>query len=626
MGESLMQRLGIAGLDGLDDDHMPVGSCHQVAIFGAAVEDLETLTVHEAAGQHRLDHRHMRGGEKAQVEVAVVLQQGIFVLLQSGKAHHLQMAFQRLHQRAIGCFGHADGGPAFDVMADVQQLAHVFGIRRGNMGVAAGAADDQPFLGQAHQGLADGALGHLETLGQLQLAQHLARSQLAENDLAAQSLLNQLAAAGLCPGSEVFNGAHAGSSVRHGYFDRIDNRILIDNVNRIDNMVLKFPAGRPGHGMNANELEEEMMARIELAKVVKRYGAVEAIHGVDLEIGDGEFVAFVGPSGCGKSTMLRMIAGLEEISGGTLRIGEAVVNDVEPKGRDVAMVFQDYALYPHMSVAQNIGFGLKMRGEAPEVIRQKVEDAARILQLEDYLERKPGQLSGGQRQRVAMGRAIVRKPKVFLFDEPLSNLDAKLRVEMRTQIKRLHRMLRTTTIYVTHDQVEAMTLADRVVVLRGGNLIQHGRPLELYERPNCRFVAEFIGSPQMNILPGVVISSDGSPAVELDGGAMVRTPGLAAEPGRKVDVGIRPEHIEACSEAGADLVVDVDVLEELGSDTLAICLWAGRELTVRLPAGPGSGLGSIQGSSLGLAARTRLPLRFRRDCLHVFDAQTGVRL
>lgn len=355
------------------------------------------------------------------------------------------------------------------------------------------------------------------------------------------------------------------------------------------------------------------MAQISLEKVTKRYGAVQTIHGVDLDIEDGEFVAFVGPSGCGKSTMLRMIAGLEEITGGQLRIGNVVVNDVEPKGRDVAMVFQDYALYPHMTVGQNIGFGLKMRGELSSTITEKVAEAARILQLEELLDRRPGQLSGGQRQRVAMGRAIVRKPKVFLFDEPLSNLDAKLRVEMRTQIKRLHRMLRTTTIYVTHDQVEAMTLADRVVVLRKGEIIQHGRPLELYERPNCRFVAEFIGSPQMNILPGRVVSSDLGAAIEIEGGTLALAR-LDAPAGATVDVGLRPEHLHPCAAQEADFIVNVDVLEELGSDTLAVCFLEGRELTVRIGAEESRGLGG------------KLPLRFDRKHLHIFDAPTGRRL
>ena len=355
------------------------------------------------------------------------------------------------------------------------------------------------------------------------------------------------------------------------------------------------------------------MAQISLQGIVKRYGAVQTIHGVDLEIGDGEFVAFVGPSGCGKSTMLRMVAGLEDITGGVLRIGERKVNDIEPRDRDVAMVFQDYALYPHMSVEQNIGFGLKMRGEAAETIREKVADAARVLQLNELLDRRPGQLSGGQRQRVAMGRAIVRKPEVFLFDEPLSNLDAKLRVEMRTQIKRLHRMLRTTTIYVTHDQVEAMTLADRVVVLRKGEIIQHGRPLELYETPNCRFVAEFIGSPQMNILPAEVVATDAGRALAFAGG-LIRLDRIAATPGRRVDIGLRPEHLLPCAQDEADFTVEIDVLEELGSDTMAICMLGTKEITVRLDAAQGH------------ADRQTVPLRFDRRNLHVFDTDSGERI
>jgi multiple sugar transport system ATP-binding protein len=267
--------------------------------------------------------------------------------------------------------------------------------------------------------------------------------------------------------------------------------------------------------MQTNFQGRRAVADITLEGVVKDYGSVRAVHGVDLHVADGQFVAFVGPSGCGKSTMLRMIAGLEEVTQGAVRIDGRVVNDVEPRGRDVAMVFQDYALYPHMSVADNIGFGLKMRGVPSDAIARQVREAAAILQIGDYLDRKPGQLSGGQRQRVAMGRAIVRKPTAFLFDEPLSNLDAKLRVEMRTQIKRLHAMLGSTMIYVTHDQTEAMTLADRIVVLRDGRIVQEGPPMELYSRPNCRFVAEFIGSPQMNIFSGVIDRSGPAPRLRI---------------------------------------------------------------------------------------------------------------
>src|ERR1700693_3151053 len=243
------------------------------------------------------------------------------------------------------------------------------------------------------------------------------------------------------------------------------------------------------------------MADVQLRNVVKRYGNYEAVRGISLEIPDTKFVALVGPSGCGKTTTLRMIAGLEDVSEGDICIGGRVINDVAPKNRDIAMVFQSYALYPHMTVFQNMAFGLRMRGMAKAEIRKNVEDAARILDISELLDRRPRALSGGQRQRAAMGRAIVRPPKVFLFDEPLSNLDAKLRVQMRTEIKRVHQQVKTTTIYVTHDQIEAMTLADRVVVMNDGRIDQVGTPHELYHRPKTRFVAGFIGSPAMNFLP-----------------------------------------------------------------------------------------------------------------------------
>ncbi|GGB21996.1 ABC transporter ATP-binding protein [Allosediminivita pacifica] len=355
------------------------------------------------------------------------------------------------------------------------------------------------------------------------------------------------------------------------------------------------------------------MADIRLNGLVKNYGAVRAIHGVDLTMNDGEFVAFVGPSGCGKSTMLRMIAGLEEISGGELRIGGRLVNDVEPKGRDVAMVFQDYALYPHMTVRDNIGFGLKMRGLRPAEIAPKVQEAADILQIGEYLDRKPGQLSGGQRQRVAMGRAIVREPSVFLFDEPLSNLDAKLRVEMRTQIKRLHAMLKTTMVYVTHDQTEAMTLADRVVVLRAGRIVQEGPPMELYARPNCRFVGEFIGSPQMNVFSGALDRSSGAPKLRM--GDMAMDLGeVPAHGGARLDVGIRPEHLSWADPAAASLTPTVEVFEPLGSDTMAICRLDGQELTARLA------------PDVDLRRDQRIGLGYDPAQLHYFDGETGARL
>ena len=306
------------------------------------------------------------------------------------------------------------------------------------------------------------------------------------------------------------------------------------------------------------------MAEVTVRNVVKRYGTVQVMHGVSVDIEDGEFVVLVGPSGCGKSTLLRMIAGLETISDGQISIGGRVVNDVMPKDRDIAMVFQSYALYPHKTVAENMGFALKIKGAPKSEIEAKVDRAAEILDLGHLLDRYPKQLSGGQRQRVAMGRAIVRDPQVFLFDEPLSNLDAKLRVAMRVEIKELHQRLKTTIIYVTHDQIEAMTMADKIVVMNDGRVEQVGAPLDLYDQPANIFVAGFIGSPAMNFLKGKVDAADGRPVFLADGGAVLPLPDVAAEAGRPVVYGIRPEHI-AIGEGG--MPARVSVLEPTGSET-----------------------------------------------------------
>jgi multiple sugar transport system ATP-binding protein len=310
------------------------------------------------------------------------------------------------------------------------------------------------------------------------------------------------------------------------------------------------------------------VAAIELDRLTKVYAdGTRAVHELSLEIADGEFVVFVGPSGCGKTSALRMIAGLEEITGGTVRVGDEVVNDLPPKARDMAMIFQNYALYPHMNVYDNMGFGLKMRGIDRAEIRRRVEAAARILGLSEVLSKRPRHLSGGQRQRVAMGRAIVREPQAFLMDEPLSNLDAKLRVQMRAEIARIQRDLRVTTIYVTHDQSEAMTLGDRVCVLRGGHLQQVDRPQVLYDRPANLFVAGFIGSPAMNLVEAELVERDGALAVrfgphELPVAGRAELQGSA---GRRVALGIRPEDISS-SGAGAPLEVAVDIKEDMGAE------------------------------------------------------------
>ena len=332
------------------------------------------------------------------------------------------------------------------------------------------------------------------------------------------------------------------------------------------------------------------MAALTLRGIVKRYGNVEVVHGVDLDIADGELVVFVGPSGCGKSTMLRMIAGLEEISEGELRIDGARMNEVPPAKREIAMVFQSYALYPHMTVYNNLAFGLQTAGESKSVIDERVMRAARMLQIEPYLARKPKALSGGQRQRVAIGRAIVREPRLFLFDEPLSNLDAELRVQMRVELSKLHADLGVTMIYVTHDQVEAMTMADRIVVLRDGVIEQAGSPLELYNQPTNRFVAGFIGSPKMNFLEGLARrrSGEGADAIDvvLPGAIDVALPRIAADVAARVDdstpltVGIRPEHVEL-GEHGIPLAVVLT--EQLGGNTLLYgTLPAGQPLVVQV--------------------------------------------
>ena len=360
------------------------------------------------------------------------------------------------------------------------------------------------------------------------------------------------------------------------------------------------------------------MATVTLKKLQKRYGATPVVHGIDLEVADREFIALVGPSGCGKSTTLRMIAGLEDISGGEIRIGDRVVNDLPPRSRNLAMVFQSYALYPHMTVRENMGFSLKIAGRPQAEIDAAVAEAARTLALEPLLDRKPSQLSGGQRQRVAMGRAIVRKPEVFLFDEPLSNLDAKLRTQMRTEIKRLHAKVQSTVIYVTHDQVEAMTLSDRIVIMRDGHIEQVGTPEEVFQRPATRFVAGFIGSPPMNIFEAAV--EDGKLAFA--DGATLPLPTRfrsAVTAGQKVAFGLRPDdlypqgHGLHSGEASDVHTIDlpVAITEPLGNETLVFTQFGGSEWVSRMlnprPLKPGE----------------TVAMSFDLSQAHLFDAATG---
>jgi multiple sugar transport system ATP-binding protein len=362
------------------------------------------------------------------------------------------------------------------------------------------------------------------------------------------------------------------------------------------------------------------MAQVSLRKIVKKYDDTEAVRGIDLDIADKEFVVLVGPSGCGKSTTLRMIAGLEEITGGEIAVDGEVVNDVPPKDRDMAMVFQNYALYPHMTVYQNMSFGLRLKHYPKPEIEKRVQEAARILDITELLDRKPRQLSGGQRQRVAMGRAIVRNPKVFLFDEPLSNLDAKLRVQMRTEIKRVHQKVRTTTVYVTHDQIEAMTLADRVVVMNKGRIEQIGAPNFLYHSPATRFVAGFIGSPAMNFIPckleqaGDGLSTRLSDTISFAVPAE-RVPRYRSHVGQELTFGIRPEHLTEAKPNGHSNVgifdAGIEVVEPMGNETMVFFAISGTEVSGRIDPNAGARVGA----ALKMAAHL--------DHMHLIENASG---
>ena len=356
------------------------------------------------------------------------------------------------------------------------------------------------------------------------------------------------------------------------------------------------------------------MASVAFKDVEKAFGSTKVIHGISFDIRDGEFMVLVGPSGCGKSTLLRMLAGLEEISAGTIAIDGRTVNDVDSKDRDIAMVFQSYALYPHMSVRDNMGFSLRLRKADRGEIESRVARAAKILNLDPYLERYPRELSGGQRQRVAMGRAIVRDPKVFLFDEPLSNLDAKLRVQMRSEIKALHQRLKTTIVYVTHDQIEAMTMADRIVVMHDGVIEQIGTPLELYDRPDNLFVAQFIGSPAMNVVQGTLRRVNGAAHVETADGVRWPLGAGAGTDGQAVAYGVRPDHLELAGDPARGVPGEIVVVEPTGSET---------ELVVR-----------VGDAQLVVEAHGRTTLQpgdkvtFAVDPanVHLFDQSSGARL
>ncbi|MHA1151173.1 MAG: ABC transporter ATP-binding protein [Alphaproteobacteria bacterium] len=353
------------------------------------------------------------------------------------------------------------------------------------------------------------------------------------------------------------------------------------------------------------------MAQVTVQNLRKSFGPVDVIHGVDIDISDGEFVVLVGPSGCGKSTLLRMIAGLESVTTGAIRIGERVVNNLPPAERDIAMVFQSYALYPHKTVAANLAFALKLRKIDPATVNERVRETAEILGLTPYLNRYPRQLSGGQRQRVAMGRAIVRDPQVFLFDEPLSNLDAKLRLQMRTEIKELHQRLKTTTIFVTHDQIEAMTMADKIVVMDDGRIEQVGSPLELYNHPNNVFVAKFIGSPAMNLIQGTVVRRDGAFGVEANGHRLPVSAESDVDDRKSVIYGIRPEHLDIAEDG---FPATVSVVEPTGSETLVFLRFGETDIV------------AVFRDWHDFKSGQTVHLRPRAERVHLFDVATDARL
>lgn len=354
------------------------------------------------------------------------------------------------------------------------------------------------------------------------------------------------------------------------------------------------------------------MATVSLKELDKSFGSVDVIYTVSLDIADGEFVALVGPSGCGKSTLLRMIAGLEDPSAGEIFIGDAVVNDLLPKDRNIAMVFQSYALYPHMTVRENMSFALELEKRPRDEITRLVNEASGILGLDDYLDRRPKALSGGQRQRVAMGRAIVRNPEVFLFDEPLSNLDAKLRTVMRKEVKLLHQRLKTTSIYVTHDQTEAMTMADRIVVMNAGRIEQIGTPLELYNKPDNLFVAGFIGAPQMNLLSGEAIVKASGAKIKIGADQLALSSKIQIEDGQKIVLGIRPEHLQTAKKGAIKAVVEV--VEPMGNETHVTSKLGQDEIIL------------IEGAQIDTRPGETIALAFDIENAHIFDQKTGRRI
>jgi multiple sugar transport system ATP-binding protein len=586
---------GITAFDRVDDAAMP--QCRRLEIpRHRAAGNLEPVIMHEATVKDGIKRRQVGILEDAPMEIAVEGRKLQLVTRRSRKQHLVEQALEFLDQRAAASAHDARHAVALYLLTQPEHLDCLVFRALGNLRPTMPATTDQPFLLKLQERFPDGALAALEVGRQFQFRKAGPRRQRPEHDVALQRIEG---------GARLGRSDRCRSSGKIGHlthpagctFPKLSLSILISIS-----------------GVKLENVWEDLVAGIALKKIRKSYGALQVIHDINIEIQSGEFLVLVGPSGCGKSTLLRMIAGLEEISGGELDIEGRTVNLLPPAERNIAMVFQDYALYPHMSVRENMSFGLKMRGGDDREIESRVGQAADVLKIRDYLDRRPAQLSGGQRQRVAMGRAIVREPAAFLFDEPLSNLDAALRVEMRLEIAKLHNRMKATTVYVTHDQVEAMTLADRIVVMNGGVVEQIGKPLDLYHNPSSLFVARFIGSPTMNTLPAE-IASDGESLKLLGKTAAGSIPGARTLAGEEVTLGIRPEELTPCSPEQAWFSGELMVAERLGSQTYGyVEVGHSKMLTVEFP------------RDRDIAVGEMIHVKGNPERAHLFDAETGKRL
>jgi multiple sugar transport system ATP-binding protein len=605
--------------DCIDDRSVPFGRGDEIA-WRRSAQDLKTVIVDQAAMQNGIERREPGIQKDPAVKIAVKRGQFKLVISFGGRDHLRKQDLEIARERTARLREGADDAAALDLLAHLEHLDG-FSLRAvGDLRAAMPLADDKAFFLKLKKRLAHCALTASKVGGQIKLRQRGAGRQETEHDFTLQGIegrsgfgefraarppCNPSGKSGHC---DRFPRCRSMTSVPISLHFRRTVPILLDAI-----IIIDIDIDTKSRGQDQICTGGCDVSGISLRQLRKAYGAVDVIHGIDIEIESGEFLVLVGPSGCGKSTLLRMIAGLEDISGGELEIAGRVVNAVAPSERNIAMVFQDYALYPHMSVRDNMAFGLKMRGVDPAAVNRRVADAADILKIQPLLERRPAQLSGGQRQRVAMGRAIVREPAAFLFDEPLSNLDAALRVEMRLEIAKLHKRMRATTVYVTHDQVEAMTLADRIVVMNGGRIEQIGAPLDLYHTPASLFVARFIGSPTMNTLEAEVVHDNGGCVIKTFGRS-IAFPGAQVPAGPAV-LGIRPGDLKRCPAADALFEGEISVAERLGSQTfLYVEIDGGQMISVEI------------NPEADVRVGERLSLTCDPHKIHLFDSEIGRRL